>query len=76
MAVSLERFVARLVQSGLMTADEVATWLTYSNIVTACHAGEHEGIHSLVMEYLDGKDLAQVPVERGALPTGEAVCYM
>ena len=32
---------------------------SHPNIVTAYDAGEHEGMHYLVMEYVEGKDLAR-----------------
>ena len=53
-----------------------AARLEHPNIVTAYDAGEAEGIHFLVMQYVDGRDLADVLAERGPLPVAEAVDYM
>jgi len=53
-----------------------AARLQHPNIVTAFDAGEADGIHFLVMEYVDGKDLAQLVAERGALAVDEAVDYV
>src|SRR3990172_443236 len=50
-----------------------AAKLEHPNIVTAYDAAEHEGIHYLVMQHVDGKDLAAVVVERGPLPVEQAV---
>ena len=54
---------------------KAAARLMHPNIVTALHAGEHEGIHYLVMEHVEGSDLADVLAERGPLPVAEAVGY-
>ena len=53
-----------------------AARLQHPHIVTAFDAGEADGIHFLVMEYVDGKDLAQLVAERGALAVDEAVDYV
>ena len=37
---------------------EAAAKLNHPNIVTAYDAGEHQGMHYLAMEYVEGKDLA------------------
>jgi eukaryotic-like serine/threonine-protein kinase len=37
---------------------KAAARLMHPNIVAAHDASEHEGVHYLVMEYVDGKDLA------------------
>jgi len=50
-----------------------AAKLMHSNIVAAFDAAEHEGIHYLVMEYVDGKDLASIVGQRGPLPVPQAV---
>ena len=55
---------------------KAAARLEHPNIVTAYDAGEAEGIHFLVMQYVDGHDLAEVLAERGPLPVAEAVDYM
>ncbi|MHC4405921.1 MAG: protein kinase domain-containing protein, partial [Planctomycetota bacterium] len=52
---------------------KAAARLAHPNIVTAYDAGEHEGIHYLVTEYVDGHDLAKVLVEKGPLPVDVAV---
>ena len=52
---------------------EAAARLTHPNIVTAYDAREHAGTHYLVMEYVEGKDLAVLVGERGPLPVGQAV---
>ena len=55
---------------------EAAAKLAHPNIVTAYDAGEHEGTHFLVMEYVDGQDLSRSSVSRGPLPPEEAVDYV
>ena len=50
--------------------------LSHPNIVTAHDAGEHEGTHYFVMEYVEGQDLAHLGIERGPLPVDEAVGYI
>ena len=52
---------------------EAAAKLSHPNIVTAYDAGEHQGMHYLVMEYVEGKDLAAIVKERGPLAVREAV---
>ena len=52
---------------------QAAAHLIHPNIVTAYDAGEHQGIHYLVMEYVDGQDLAAVVKQHGPLPVDEAV---
>lgn len=54
---------------------EAVAKLSHPNIVTAFDAGEASGTHFLVMEYVAGKDLADVVHERGPLPLGRAVDY-
>ena len=46
--------------------------LDHPNIVRATDAGEIDGVHALVMEYVDGRDLAFVMRNRGPLPESEA----
>ncbi|MFH1268421.1 MAG: serine/threonine-protein kinase, partial [Planctomycetota bacterium] len=55
---------------------KAAAKLDHPNIVTAHDAREAEGIHFLVMEYIDGQDLAHVLADRGPLPVEEAVGYV
>ena len=52
-----------------------AARLMHPNIVTAYDAGEQEGIHYLVMEYVDGKDLAAILAEQGPLAVAQAIDY-
>ena len=52
---------------------QAAARLIHPNIVTAFDANEANGIHFLVMEYVDGHDLASVIHKRGALPPEHAV---
>lgn len=47
--------------------------LMHPNIVAAHDAGEHNGIHYLVMEFVDGKDLAAIVAEHGRMPIPQAV---
>jgi serine/threonine protein kinase len=46
--------------------------LDHPNIVRAYDAGEHEGRHYLVMEYVDGSDVSQLVLRHGPLPVAEA----
>lgn len=50
-----------------------AARLTHPNIVIAYDAGEHKGNHYLVMEHVDGYDLANVVAQRGPLSVSQAV---
>lgn len=54
---------------------EAAAKLIHPNIVTAFDAGEARGVHFLVMEFVDGKDLASVVTQRGPLAITEAIDY-
>jgi len=53
-----------------------AAKLEHPNIVTAYDASEHQGVHYLAMQYVEGQDLAQVVKARGPLPVEEAVDYV
>ena len=55
---------------------EAAAKLEHPNIVAAYDAGEHEGVHYLVMQFVDGKDLAAIVKERSPLPVAQAVDYI
>ena len=55
---------------------KAAARLNHSNIVTAYDASEQDGVHYLVMEYVDGQDLAALCRRRGALPLAEALDYV
>jgi anti-anti-sigma factor len=50
-----------------------AARLSHPNIVTAHDASEHEGLHYLVMEYVDGRNLAEIVQEHGAIPVDTAI---
>jgi serine/threonine protein kinase len=52
---------------------KAAAKLSHPNIVAAFDAGEHQGMHYLVTEYVDGKDLAATVKEHGPLGVREAV---
>lgn len=52
---------------------KAAARLAHPNIVTAHDADEHKGVHFLVMEYVDGKDLAALVKERGPLSVVQAL---
>jgi formylglycine-generating enzyme required for sulfatase activity/serine/threonine protein kinase len=55
---------------------EVAAKLLHPNIVTAFDATEHQGRHYLVMEYVDGQDLARLMKHHGPLPPQQAAGYI
>ena len=55
---------------------ESAAKLNHPNIVVAFDAGEQNGIHYLVMEFVDGKDLSQILKKNGPLPIAKVVDYM
>jgi serine/threonine protein kinase len=46
--------------------------LDHPNIVTAHDAGEHGGVHFLVMSLVDGVDLRRIVERRGKLPIADA----
>lgn len=52
---------------------EAAAKLSHPNIVAAHDADEHKGIHYLVMEFVDGIDLARHVAEKGPLSLEEAL---
>lgn len=52
-----------------------AAKLEHPNIVAAHDAGEFNGLHFLVMQYVDGRDLAQLVKKQGPLPVEQAVNY-
>lgn len=54
---------------------EAAARLMHPNIVTAHDAGEQDGMHYLVMEFVDGPDLATLLQKSGPLPVAQAVDY-
>lgn len=53
-----------------------AAKLTHANIVTAYDAGEADGLHFLVMELVEGKDLTRLVREQAPLPVKNAVHYI
>ncbi len=55
---------------------EAVARLSHPNIVTAHDADEANGVHFLVMEYVEGSDLARLVRERGPLPLTEALDYV
>lgn len=55
---------------------EAAAKLSHPNIVTAYDADEANGVHFLVMEYVDGMDLAALVKQRGTLAVSAAVDYI
>ena len=52
-----------------------AAQLAHPNIVTAYDAEQAEDVHYLVMEHVDGVDLARMVLQRGQLPIDEACEY-
>ncbi|MCI0358922.1 MAG: protein kinase [Planctomycetaceae bacterium] len=54
---------------------QAAARLIHPNIVTAFDANESGGMHFLVMEYVDGRDLAVTQREQGMLPIERALDY-
>jgi serine/threonine-protein kinase len=52
---------------------EAAAKLMHPNIVAAHDASEHNGVHYLVMEYVEGKDLAAIVKDRGPMAVHAAV---
>ncbi len=55
---------------------KVAGKLKHPNIVHAYDAREHQGFHYLVMEFVDGHDLAHVAHEIGPLPLEMTLDYV
>ncbi len=55
---------------------QAAARLSHPNIVHAQDADEYEGIHFLVMELVEGTDLARLVREQGPLPVRQAVEYV
>jgi serine/threonine protein kinase len=51
----------------------LALRLKHPNIVRTFQTGEAQGLHFIVMEYLEGETLEEVLARRGKLPPGEAV---
>jgi serine/threonine protein kinase len=55
---------------------KTAARLSHANIVTAYDAEQAGDLHFLVMEYVDGVDLARLVKDRGPLPIAEACEYI
>ena len=55
---------------------EAAGRLKHPNIVAALDADEDRGVHFLVMEYVEGRDLDHVVRQRGPLPIVQAVDFL
>jgi serine/threonine protein kinase/Leucine-rich repeat (LRR) protein len=55
---------------------EAAAKLRHPNLVGADDAAEANGVHFLVMEYVDGKDLSATVKKDGPLPVNKAVNYI
>ncbi len=83
----MERTVAIKVLPPGMTSDAAAlarfqrevvaaAKLHHPNIVSAYDAGHANGIHFLVMEYVEGQDLSQVVKKQGPFPVVKAVNYV
>lgn len=49
--------------------------LSNPNLVSVYDVGEENGIHFIVMEYVEGRNLKEIIRERGKLPLPEAVDY-
>jgi serine/threonine protein kinase len=47
--------------------------LQHPNIVAASDAGQDQGVHFLVMEYVEGADLTRLVKQGGPLPVGQTV---
>jgi len=54
---------------------QAAARLNHANIVTAYDADESDGLHFLVMEYVQGCDLSELVREKGPLPLGRVIEY-
>ena len=61
---ALQRFIREV---------ESAAKLSHPNIVTAYDSREQDGIHYLIMEYVDGQDLAAIIKKHGPMPLAKAV---
>ncbi len=55
---------------------KAAARLSHPNVVTAHDADEAEGVHFLVMEHVEGTDLASLVQKKGAIPVDQAVGYV
>jgi len=76
--VAVKLLPARSVQSADLVKRfyqevKAAAKLIHPNVVTAFDAGQYEGVHYLVMEYVEGRDLARLIKQRGPLSVANAV---
>lgn len=55
---------------------QAANRLNHRNIVATYDAGCQDGVHYLVMEYVDGQDLAALVQARGPVPLARAIDYV
>ena len=55
---------------------EAAAKLSHPNIVAAYDADEANGVHFLVMEYVEGSDLSALVKKNGPFPVAKAVNYI
>lgn len=55
---------------------KLAAKLSHPNLVTAYHAGCDAGIHYMVMENIQGQDLATLVKQEGPLPVDVAIDYI
>jgi len=53
-----------------------AARINHPNIVTAFDAGQDGGVHFLVMEYVEGRDLSAVVKKNGPFPVEQAVNFI
>lgn len=85
--IRMERLVALKVLRGQATESpaaikrfqqevRAAARLSHPNIVTAFDADDVQGVHFLVMEYVNGQNLADYLAERGRLEIPEAINYV
>src|SRR5262249_26743984 len=52
---------------------ETGARLKHPNLVSVCEAGEWQGLHFLVMELIDGRDVRSIVKEKGPLPVSVAI---
>lgn len=62
-----EQFTRRFIQEARTVAK-----LRHENVVSALDAGEYDGTYYFVMEFVEGRNLADILNERGSLPARQA----